>query len=88
SIHDESYKDINSSSNDTNFSLIPSESNTDINEIHDNNELLEGIADGGLASFVKSSSINEDYYQPSKETKTKREHSSSEKKISTSKHKI
>ncbi|CAF2126855.1 unnamed protein product [Rotaria magnacalcarata] len=87
SIHDESYKDINSSSNDTNFSLIPSESNTDINEIHDNNELLEGIADGGLASFVKSSSINEDYYQPSKETKTKREHSSSEKKISTKKSK-
>ena len=31
------------------------ESNPDINESHDNNELLGGIADGGLASFVKSS---------------------------------
>ncbi|CAF3420939.1 unnamed protein product [Rotaria sp. Silwood1] len=85
--HDESDKDTTTSSNDTNVSLIPRESHTDINEIHDNNELLEGIADGGLASFVKSSAINDDYYHPSKESKIKREHSCSNKKISIKKSK-
>ncbi|CAF4088763.1 unnamed protein product [Rotaria sp. Silwood2] len=79
--HDESDKDTNISLNDTNISLIPRESHTDINESHDNNETLEGIADGGLASFVKSSAINDDYYHPSKESKIKREHSCSDKKI-------
>jgi hypothetical protein len=37
------------------------ELNTDVNEIHDNNESLGNIADGGLASFVKSSVIDDDY---------------------------
>lgn len=33
-----------------------------MNDIQDiNNSLEEGIADGGLASFVKSSSMNDDY---------------------------
>ncbi|CAF1060677.1 unnamed protein product [Rotaria sordida] len=85
--HDEPDKDINTSSNRTNVSLIPRESHTDINDIHDNNESLGGIADGGLASFVKSSSINDDYYHPSKESKMKREHSGSDKKISIKKSK-
>ena len=60
SIQDESDSDDNTSSNDTNIS-IPVESNTDMNESHDNNELKGDIAAGGLASFVKSSSMNDDY---------------------------
>ncbi|CAF1278220.1 unnamed protein product [Adineta ricciae] len=83
--HDESDNDTNTSSSDTNFSSIPPESHADMNESHDNNESLGGIVDGGLASFVKSSSINDDYYHPSKESKIKRERSSSEKKHSSKK---
>lgn len=59
--HDESDNDTNTSSSDTNFSSIPPESHADINDSHDNNESIGGIVDGGLASFVKSSSINDDY---------------------------
>lgn len=42
---------------------MPEESNADINESHDNNESLLGgdIADGGLASFVKCSAMDNDY---------------------------
>jgi hypothetical protein len=61
SIHDESDSNDNTSSSDTNVSSFPDESNPDINESHDNNELLGGIADGGLASFVKSSTMDDDY---------------------------
>jgi hypothetical protein len=72
-----------------------------MNESHDNNESLVGIADGGLASFVKSSTMNDDYCkcdvsssgspnvlhldQPNKDSKIKREHSTSDKKVSSSK---
>jgi hypothetical protein len=61
SIHDESDSNDHTSSTDTNVSSIPEELNTDINESHDNNESLGGIADGGLASFVKSSTMDDDY---------------------------
>lgn len=77
----------------------------DVNESHDNSEALEGIADGGLASFVKSSTMDDDddycKYQvdcrinaieedeisdrPNKDSKIKREHSASGKKLSSSK---
>jgi hypothetical protein len=60
-IHDESDSHSDDSSSDTNISSIPEELNTDMNEIHDNNESLASIADGGLASFVKNSSINDDF---------------------------
>jgi hypothetical protein len=40
------------------MSSNPAESNLDINESHDNSE---GIAVGGLASFVKSSTMDDDY---------------------------
>lgn len=61
-MHEEPDKSDNSSSNDTHSSFIPGESNTDLSEIHDNNESIgDSIALGGLASFVKSSSIGNDY---------------------------
>jgi hypothetical protein len=61
STHDESDSDNNTSSSDTNLSSLPGESNADINESHDNNESLGDIANGGLASFVISSKMNNDY---------------------------
>ena len=61
SIHNESDSHDNVSSNDTNLSSFREESNTDINDTHDNNELLGSIATGGLASFVKNSTMDDDY---------------------------
>ncbi|UJR27129.1 hypothetical protein I4U23_008428 [Adineta vaga] len=84
-VHDEFDNDNNTSSSSTNLSSIPTESHIDMNDSHDNNESLISIADGGLASFVKSSSMNDDYYHSSKESKIKREHSASEKKHSSKK---
>ncbi|CAF0914141.1 unnamed protein product [Adineta steineri] len=84
-VHNEPDSDNNTSSSDTNISLIPIELNADINESQDNIESLGSIADGGLASFVKSSTMNNDFYHANKEIKIKREHSSSDKKSSSKK---
>lgn len=62
SINDESDTNDNASSSDTNISSMPEELlHADNNESQDNNESLGGIADGGLASFVKSSTMDDDY---------------------------
>jgi hypothetical protein len=87
SIHDESDSNDNTSSSGTNVSSFPEETNADINESHDNNELLGGIAAGGLSSFVKNTTMDDDYYHPNKESKSKREHSSSNKKTPSKKSK-
>ena len=60
-VHDDSDSHNDDSSSDTNISSAPEEVHADTHETHDHDESLVGIADGGLASFVKSSSVNDDY---------------------------
>ena len=49
------------SSSDTNLSSMPGNVNADTNDSQDNTESIDGLADGGLASFVKRSSIHDDF---------------------------
>lgn len=59
-IHDQFTSNNDETSSDTNISAIAEDFKPDLNESHDNTEAPEGIADGGLASFVRSSTMDDD----------------------------
>ena len=59
-IHDPFNSNNDDTSSDTNVSTAAEDFKADLNESHDNTEVLEGIADGGLASFVRSSTMDDD----------------------------
>ena len=59
--HHDTDSDDQLSSSDTNLSSMPGNVNADTNDSQDNTESIDGLADGGLASFVKRSSIHDDF---------------------------